>query len=452
MGSLRYSSCILRLSVFIATFTAWDSSFGQILEDYLRTPEPAYNIRMEPPLRRPFYTFHRGRFTSLTWKSQIVTPSHWDHNLQIIQPRQLKTDKVLLIIDGGDGTPLQGDLEKEAFYQSVILAAMTTGAIIAKVDAVPNQPLIFPDDPTPRSEDALIAFSFARYLNTGDASWPALLPMVKSVVKAMDTIERVLAGVRLGGFVLTGASKRGWTTWLASAVDPRVIGQIPIVFDALDIRAQLKLQLESYGRYSDMLSDYQSLNLPELILKSPHGENLLSIVDPIYYRDRLQMPKLLVLSSGDDFFCVDSANLYFNRLGGPTYLSYLPNSGHMIGDIKSVLRVAINFFNRVTRNQALPPLRWEADGTGSYTLQWDTPPIRINRWLARASNRDFRFKTIGGSWAATPLAPPPTNFIQGTVSSQPGSYQAFFLELVYRNEFGSEFSLTTPMQVMAPAR
>src|SRR5438093_4658446 len=107
--------------------------------------------------------------------------------------------------------------------------ARKTRAPVAFLYHIPNQPLL-----DGKKEDALIAETFVRYLKTKDGAWPLLFPMVKSLVRAMDALQdfcKKELGLEIRRFIVSGASKRGWTTWLTGAVDPRVEAIVPVVID-----------------------------------------------------------------------------------------------------------------------------------------------------------------------------------------------------------------------------
>ena len=118
--------------------------------------------------------------------------------------------------------------------------------------------------------------------NTGDTDWPLLLPMVKSAARAMDAVQQIAQErwhIRIERSTVTGASKRGWTSWLTAAVDARVAGAAPMVIDMLNMRAQINLQRATFGDLSEEINDYSGIDLPGRI-DSDLGHKLVGMVDP----------------------------------------------------------------------------------------------------------------------------------------------------------------------------
>src|SRR5262249_29433953 len=156
--------------------------------------------------------------------------------------------------------------------------------------------------------------------------WPARLPMTKSAVRAMDAITAFAAsaaggGARVSRFVVSGASKRGWTTWTTAAVDKRVTAIVPAVIDLLNVEPSFIHHWQAYGAWSDAVHDYVEQGLMDW-LGSRQFHALMHIEDPYEYRARLTMPKLLVNASGDQFFLPDSSQFYFSDLKGENHLRY----------------------------------------------------------------------------------------------------------------------------------
>ncbi len=133
--------------------------------------------------------------------------------------------------------------------------------MVAELRGVPNEPLVFSDDGKPRTEDAIIAYTWVKFLKTGDETWPLRMPMTKAAVRAMDTVTAFCAtpaggSVTVAKFVVTGASKRGWTTWITAAADSRVVAIVPMVIDLLNNVKSFEHHYQAYGFYSPAVKDY----------------------------------------------------------------------------------------------------------------------------------------------------------------------------------------------------
>ena len=216
------------------------------LEDYVSTVDPSFGYTHINTFTGTSggigYTVYILDMVSQTWRTSAdVDPVDWQHYLQVIVPDTLTTDdSALLFIGGGSvGGPPPSSPNSDALQ-----FAISTRSVVVYLPNVPNQPLVFTGDPLQaRSEDEAIAYTFYQYSqDPNDVEWPLLLPMVKSAVRAMDATQEFLAnteGLNIEQFVVSGGSKRGWTTWLTAAVDDRVSAIIPFVFDALNLDEQM---------------------------------------------------------------------------------------------------------------------------------------------------------------------------------------------------------------------
>jgi hypothetical protein len=86
---------------------------------------------------------------------------------------------------------------------------VTSNSAISEVRMVPNEPLVFSGDGKKRTEDAITAFSWEKFLTTSDEFWPLRLPMTKSVVRTMDTITSFCASPQ-------GAASQSTGLWSAA--------------------------------------------------------------------------------------------------------------------------------------------------------------------------------------------------------------------------------------------
>jgi len=193
------------------------------LDTYVAAPDPSYHYSLNSTLTGAGYTDYVIDMTSQTWRSPSeVDRTAWQHWLQIIVPSAVRSSTAVLQIGGGSNS----STPPTAADGIGALTATTLGAITVVLPTVPNEPLTFASETSPRTEDQIVAYTFNQYLNGGDSNWPLLLPMVKSAVRAMDTTQSFITSQSSGSlhvdnFIVTGASKRGWTTWLTPAVDSR---------------------------------------------------------------------------------------------------------------------------------------------------------------------------------------------------------------------------------------
>src|SRR5690606_36944625 len=108
-------------------------------------------------------------------------------------------------------------------------------------------------------------------------------------------------GKTIDGFVVAGASKRGWTTWMTAAADERVKAIIPIVIDVLNVEPSMQHHAQVYGFWAQAIGDYYRHGIMQR-WGDPKVREIYEIVDPYFHREKLTMPKFMVNAAGDQFF------------------------------------------------------------------------------------------------------------------------------------------------------
>lgn len=410
------------------------AAWAQPVIDYVEAPDDSYAWELEGVEAMAGSTLTKLKVTSQTWRG-----IEWTHRVNVMVPDGCtETSTALMVITGGspDGSMM------------VLLssAAQMVSAPVVILGDIPNQPLF--DN---LKEDALISFTFQKYMESGEADWPLLFPMTKAAVKTMDALEEYTAEAwdqPIESWITSGASKRGWTTWFTGAVVPeRLEGIVPMVYDNLDLAAQMRHQIETWGAYSEQIHDYTEKGLQEL-LQTEEGAQLAAMVDPYALRDLIDVPKLIMTGTNDPYWPLDAANLYWDEIPGPKYILYVPNAGHGLPDFERVINGQVGFFKACTGRIPHPQMTWEFEDEDYLKLTIDPgdelPVLRVNEWEGHSDTRDFR----GSEWHSRDALEHEGKYVARALHPDEG-YTALLGEVIYEAD-GREFPLSTTVRIIGP--
>jgi PhoPQ-activated pathogenicity-related protein len=268
--------------------------------------------------------------------------------------------------------------------------------------------------------------------------------MVKSAVRGMDAVQEFTQQrwqMPVDKFMVAGASKRGWTTWLTAAIDPRVASAAPMVIDMLNFKEQIGLQRATFGELSEEVQDYERIDLPGR-MNTDLGRKLMEMVDPYSYRDRLLQPKLILLGTNDRYWPLDALKLYWNGLSEPKRVLYIPNQGHGIADYSRLIGSLSALHRYSARGELLPRVSWTFSPTATtlgLNVETDRAPRRLTAWTAVSATRDFR-KSHWQSHACTRAA---NGTYRCETKIKPNQYTALYGEASFRDRDEPDFSLST---------
>lgn len=406
------------------------------LADYVAAPDDAYAWAIVDEDQNAGYRAFRLRVDSQNWRTlDEVDRTLWTHTVTLVIPSRVDTTTALIVISGDRNREDIRPLDPGSITIPLTLANQAR-APVALIEQIPNQPLTFTDVGEPYSEDALVAWTWRRTMDTGDYTWPAYLPMVKGTVRSMDAIQEFatqhLEDIRIDDFIVTGFSKRGATAWLTAAVDDRVRAVAPGVFDVLHMEEQISRHYGAYGFYSAAIDDYVEQGVIEM-LGTPEAAAAVAIVDPITYADRLTMPKLVLAAGGDEFFLPDAAQLFLDDLPGETHYRQFPNTGHGLDNaFADVIATVVTFFRAIVDRTPRPQVTFTRNAD-TLTVTGTPRPISARLWtVTNPTARDFRHPIVGeDAWTATPLEIDPTGTTTIPLLPPEAGFTAYMVDMTF---------------------
>eukprot|EP00908_Phaeocystis_cordata_P015448 Transcript_26603.p1 GENE.Transcript_26603~~Transcript_26603.p1 ORF type:complete len:529 (-),score=185.38 Transcript_26603:1381-2967(-) len=405
---------------------------GNALDGYVGKQDPNFkwhdtNVVVKFPLLRA--EAHILNVTSQQWltTAQAVGPNGalWTHQVAVVLPKtRAANGTAVAVMTGGcnEGPPKPPPHDDEYLLLAATVADLT-GAVAIVIYQIPNCHIVYPSDPSrkARSEDAMIAWAWRQFVEdpTHDPRWLPRLPMVKAGFACMLAAEQFVAGratavegadAPIDGWVVSGASKRGWTSWMVGAVAaggtcdwcPKVVGLVPLVPIVPFLNHSVHLQRRSLGGFTFAFIDY----LQAGVLKSfdtPTFQQALAIIDPSYYAFRLgSLPKLSVVSSDDEFMQLDWTQHGWATLPGETHLLVAPNSEHSLASaVPEVVESIAAFVASLAAGEpaaARPRFSFARDNsTGGLTVQVPAGAARPSKARLRfaetisTTRRDFRW-------------------------------------------------------------
>jgi PhoPQ-activated pathogenicity-related protein len=411
------------------------------LQAYLHNSDQSFKWEIQDQTKTEGASLFRILFTSQQWRG-----ISWKHEMIVMVPDVVKYQDALLFITGGsvkNGMPNTHQWD-DGLVSSMSQIAKTNKTIAAIIWQVPNQPLY--DDLT---EDALISYTLHNYLNDHDFTWPLLFPMTKSAIRGMDVVQNFAKKElkkKVTHFVVSGASKRGWTTWLTGANDKRVKAICPMVIDVLNMPVNVDYQKLVWGDYSIEIEDYVKLGIAQQ-LGTTGGNDLTKMIDPYSYRKTLTMPKMIFMGTNDPYWPVDAIKNYIDSIPGDNHICYTPNAAHDLGDRKKAFTTLSAFLGTTVTNSNYPVCKYSiSEGNGTITLKVTaTPELLVDAtiWSADSKDQDFRDET----WSNTSINPTDKTEITVEIKKPETGFKAFYVDLKYKAPFGDDYTQSTRMFV-----
>lgn len=474
-----------------ANCTSW-----HCLEDYVRKPDDSFTFTKlgdaSGSENSVAWSASFLNMTSQKWLSNTeVNRPVWWHVIFVVTPANFgylgndSKDWATVYVAQGQydatGTVSATPSEMEVAARM----AVRTGTVVAAVFQVPFQPTTYlMDNNTQKFEEDMKAFGWGMALRHPEKPEYALeFPMVKAVVRTIDTLQLVSQG-GLRRFAVTGFSKRALVSWLTGAIDERVRA-VMVACHPLALQKHAHDAHRSYEHPVFVAQPYTHVGLGG---KQDSAEaNLLyskmDLVSNAAFAAKVdRLDKLIMEAGNDDFAVIDSIHNWYGQLGGEKSYFMQPNSSHMGTYVNNpIFPKVLSWLTGLLTKQSTPKIAVELNNrTGSIVVRQLSAhrAAVVKLWTADScpahGRRDFRFhskdnqtvcqacnghfdaeqgvcESAYSSWSSRELQQGHDGSWQATVAApEAGGYRVGLVELSYPGPMEAEPWVLTSEPLVMP--
>ncbi|MDQ3013253.1 MAG: PhoPQ-activated pathogenicity-related family protein, partial [Acidobacteriota bacterium] len=158
-------------------------------------------------------------------------------------------------------------------------------------------------------------------------------------------------------------------------------------------------------------------------------------------------PKLIINSTGDQYFLPDSWQFYYDDLPGEKYLRYVPNTKHDLKD-SDAPNTLDAFYESVQKGTPRPRFTWKIDKDGTINVNTKDKPTEVRLWHAtNPKARDFRLDIIGKAFTSEVIQPVKEGTYVGKMAKPEAGFTAYFVEMTFPSGGKYPFKFTTGVRI-----
>lgn len=314
-----------------------------------------------------------------------------------------------------------------------------------------------------KAEGELMGYGQRKFLATGDQRWAGYTWLGKVATRAV-TAAASIKEMNATKFLVSGCSKRGVATWIAAAVDDRIVGAVARCWHAGNSEAWVKHKAERWGL------DYQpkkgagvrnrgtvapafvtTAEQQELWLNHELGLQLRSLTDPYLFRDRLEGKKVLYIAgTNDPLFPATSSSVFLPHMSDSVQPLIVPNKGHVAGK-KNLIQayrmwVAHTFAGREIGQIGVSAKR--TSDSAEIVAEIQTPyKIKSVKLWSMSDGLGAYFKR---AWKATAMQRTADGKFRASINTPEGMYTGYFVELVDKDPESTKGVVTTQVFEFTP--